>query len=155
VAKTVGLAQPIPLRRPTKGAPLVSGTILILGKSQAANAIAKQLWEEEYDVRRDPGLTQRFSAIMMSLEEVQSPSDLSQRVFETGTALRRLEANGRVISTLPDPNESTVATDASATATRHSVEGFTRSLGKEMRRGATTNGIVLADGVDMDSAPAQ
>src|SRR5699024_6046939 len=63
--------------------------------------------------------------------------------------------NGRVITILRDPNESTVATDASATATRHSVEGFTRSLGKEMRRGATTNSIVVADGVDMDSAPAQ
>ena len=155
VAKTVGLPQPIPLRRHTKGAPLVSGTILILGKSQAADAIAKQLWEEEYDVRRDPGLKQKFSAIIVALDEVQSPSDLSQLVLETGSALRGLEANGRVITILRDPNESTVATDASATATRHSVEGFTRSLGKEMRRGATTNGIVLADGVDMDSAPAQ
>src|SRR5699024_11477650 len=108
-----------------------------------ADAIAKQLWEEEYDVRRDPGLKQKFSAIIVALDEVQSPSDLSQLVLETGSALRGLEANGRVITILRDPNESTVATGASATATRHSGEGFARSLGKEMRRGASTNGSVV------------
>src|SRR5690625_6270261 len=35
------------------------------------------------------------------------------------------------------------------------IKGLTRSLGREMRRGATTNGIMLSDGVEMTAPAAQ
>lgn len=155
IAKTVGLPQPVPLRRHAQGDPLVTGPILILGHSASAETVAKHLWQEEYDVRRDVGLKQKFSAIIIALDELQHPKDLSATVLELGKALRRLDSNGRVITISRDPNAVSVATDASVLAARRGVEGLTRSLAKEMRRGATANGIVLGDNVDMTSASAQ
>lgn len=155
IAKTVGLPQPVPLRRHAQGGPLVTGPILILGHSASAETVAKHLWQEEYDVRRDVGLKQKFSAIIIALDELQHPKDLSATVLELGKALRRLDSNGRVITISRDPNAVSVATDASVLAARRGVEGLTRSLAKEMRRGATANGIVLGDNVDMTSASAQ
>lgn len=155
VAKTVGLPQPVPLRRHTQGDPLVTGSILVLGESASAETVAKHLWQEEYDVRRDVGLKQKFSAIIVALDEIQHPQDLSATVLELGQALRGLESNGRVITVFRDPDAASIATDASILAARRGVEGLTRSLAKEMRRGATANGIVLGDDVEMTSASAQ
>lgn len=155
IARTIGLPKPVPLRRYTKGDRLVDGPILVVGTSPAAEAVAKQLWADEYDVRRDPGLKQTFAAIIVALDDVTHPADLSERVREVGAALRGLEANGRVLTIFRDPEDPTVVTDASVVAARHGVEGFTRSLGKEMRRGATANGIQLADSVDMSAPSAQ
>lgn len=155
LAQTVGLPQPVPLRRHIPGDRLVTGAILVIGDSDAATAVAQQLWAEEYDVRRDAGLQQRFSAIIVALDDVQHPQDLSERVLTVGAALRRLEPNGRVITIFRDPHDSATQTASAVVAARHGVEGFTRSVAKEMRRGATTNGIVLGAGVTMNAPSAQ
>lgn len=155
IAKTIGLPQPVPLRRHTKGDRLVTGPILVLGTSAAADAAAKQLWQEDYDVRRDAGLKQNFAAIIVAFDEVQHPNDLSELALAIGSALRGLAPNGRVITIVRSPEDPAAGTEPDVVAARHGVEGLTRSLAKEMRRGATTNGIVLADGVDMTSPSAQ
>lgn len=155
LAETIGLPQPVPLRRHTKGDPLISGPILVVGDSPAANAIAKQLWADDYDVRRDPGLKQSFAGIILALDDASHPTELSDRVLEVSPALRGLQPNGRIITILRDPQDATATTDANIMAARHGIEGFTRSLAKEMRRGATTNGIVLAEGVEMTAPSAQ
>jgi 3-oxoacyl-[acyl-carrier protein] reductase len=155
LAKTAGLPQPVPLRRHNKGDRLITGPILVVGTSPAAEAVAKQLWAEDYDVRRDPGLKPSFAAIIVGFDDVTHPAELSDRVLEVGAALRGLQPNGRVITLLRDPEEAAVAGDANMAAARHGIEGLTRSLGREMRRGATTNGIVLSDGVDMTAPSAQ
>jgi len=155
IAKTIGLPQPVPLRRYHKGDRLVSGPILIVGQSEAADAVAKQLFAEEYDVRRDAGLKQQFSAIIVALDEISHPQDLSELVLEVGSALRNLQANGRVITIFRAAKDTSANTDPAVVAARSGVEGFTRSLAKEMRRGATTNGIVLANGVDMTAPSGQ
>lgn len=155
VAKTIGLPQPVPLRRHNKGDRLVTGPILVLGDTEAGDAMAKQLWEDQYDVRRDAGLKQKFSAIIVAFDDAGHPDDLSERVLKVGEALRRLEGNGRVITVFRDPEDPSVTSDPNTVAARNGVEAMTRSLGKEMRRGSTTNGIVLADGVDMTAPSAQ
>lgn len=155
LAKTVGLPQPVPLRRHTKGDRLVSGPILVVGDSPAAETAANLLWADDYDVRRDPGLKQAFAAIIVAFDDVANPAELSDRALEVGAALRGLQSNGRVVTIFRDPHDPAVATDANIAAARHGVEGLTRSLAKEMRRGATTNGIILADGADMSAPSAQ
>ena len=153
IAKTAGLPQPVPLRRHTPGDPLVTGPVLVLGSSAQADTVAKQLWQEHCDVRRDVGLKQKFSAIVVTLDDVQHPKELSDTVLQLGSALRQLASNGRIVTIFRDPNAKSDANDATALAARRGVEGFTRSLAKEMRRGATANGIVLGDDVQM-SAPS-
>ena len=153
VAKTIGLPRPVPLRRHTPGDRLVSGPILVIGDTEAGDAIAEQLWAENYDVRRDPGLKQKFSAIIVGFDDTAHPRDLSERVLQVSMALRGLEPNGRVITVFRDPQDPSVATEANIVAARHGVEGFTRSLAKEMRFGATANGIILGQEVTL-AAPA-
>lgn len=155
VAKTIGLPRPVPLRRHTPGDRLVSGPILVIGNTEAGDTIAEQLWAETYDVRRDPGLKQKFSAIIVALDDAAHPRDLSERVLQVSTALRGLEPNGRVITVFRDPEDPSVTADAGIVAARHGIEGFTRSLAKEMRSGATTNGIILGQEVTMAAPAAQ
>lgn len=155
VAKTIGLPRPVPLRRHTPGDRLASGPILVIGDTEAGDTIAEQLWAESYDVRRDPGLKQKFSALIVALDDTAHPRDLSERVLQVSTALRGLETNGRVITVFREPHDPSVATDANIVAVRHGIEGFTRSLAKEMRFGATTNGIILSQEVTMAAPAAQ
>ncbi|OAV59773.1 3-oxoacyl-ACP reductase [Enteractinococcus helveticum] len=155
VAKTIGLPRPVPLRRHTPGDRLASGPILVIGDTEAGDTIAEQLWAESYDVRRDPGLKQKFSALIVALDDTAHPRDLSERVLQVSTALRGLEPNGRVITVFREPQDPSVATDANIVAVRHGIEGFTRSLAKEMRFGATTNGIILSQEVTMAAPAAQ
>lgn len=155
IAKTVGLPQPVPLRRHTPGDRLVSGAILVLGDTPAGDEIARQLFSEDYDVRRDPGLKEKFAAIIVALDDLAHPRDFSARVLAAGEALRGLQANGRVITIFRDPNDPAAAKHPEVLAARLGVDGFTRSLGREMRRGATANGLILADGVDMSAPSAQ
>lgn len=155
IAQTVGLPQPVPLRRHTPGDRLVPGAILVLGDTPAGDEIAKQLFAEDYDVRRDPGLKEKFAAIIIAFDDLAHPRDFSDRVLAAGEALRGLQANGRVITIFRDPNDPTVAKHPEVLAARLGVDGFTRSLGREMRRGATANGLILADGVEMTAPSAQ
>lgn len=155
LAKTIGLPRPTPLRRHTKGDRLAAGPILVIGDTDAGNTVAKQLWAEAYDVRRDPGLKQKFSAIIVAFDDVTHPEGLSARVMQVSSALRGLEANGRVVTIFRSPQDPSAASEASIGAVRYGIEGFTRSLAKEMRFGSTTNGIVLGDDVTMAAPAAQ
>ena len=155
VAKTIGLPRPVPLRRHTPGDRLVSGPILVIGDTPAGEIIAKQLWAETYDVRRDPGLKQKFSAIIVAFDDATQPSDLSERVMQVSAALPGLKPNGRVITVFQDPHDAADSNNANNVAVRHGIEGFTRSLAKEMRFGSTTNGIILGQDVTMAAPAAQ
>jgi len=126
----------------------------VIGNTEAGDTVAEHLWAEEYDVRRDPGLKQRFAAIIVALDDVNHPEELSERVLQLGSTLRGLDPNGRVITIFRDPQSKTPA-DPQTSAARHGIEGFTRSLAKEMRAGSTTNGIVLGDDVTMAAPAAQ
>jgi 3-oxoacyl-[acyl-carrier protein] reductase len=79
------------------------------------------------------------------------PTQASQRVLATAGMLRDLLPSGRVITV------SRAATDDDApavAAARAGVDGFVRSLGKELRAGATANGVVLTDGADVAGVSA-
>lgn len=153
VASTLGLPQPVALRRYTPGEALATGPVLVIGESEGANAIAGWLVDHRVDVRRDPGLKEKFSAILVVLDEAQRPEEVSAPLRTAGAALRRLGSCGRVIVVARDA-ESTDTAAPAYRATHRGIAGATRSMAQEMRRGATANGILLADGVSASSASA-
>ncbi|BDZ41573.1 3-oxoacyl-ACP reductase [Paraoerskovia sediminicola] len=61
-------------------------------------------------------------------------------MLAVGANLRRLAAGGRVVTISHAATDGDTPTVA---ATRHGVTGFLRSLAKELRKGATANGIQL------------
>ncbi|MDO8150381.1 3-oxoacyl-ACP reductase [Isoptericola sp. b408] len=150
LATKLGLPRPALLRRYRAGEPLTVGPVLVVsdGASKAdADALAQTLLGWDLDVRRDPGDDVRFGAVVLVLTETARPGDASEAVLATGSVLRRLAGNGRVVTV----SRAAAEGDAPAlSAARNAVDGFLRSLAKELRGGATGNGIVLTDDAAVD-----
>jgi len=148
LAKKLGLPRPAPLRRHRPGDPLLTGPVLVLGKGADADAVAALLsgpWD--LDVHRHAH-DARYAAVLLVLTEVTHPDDLAAPVLEAAGTLKTLARGARVV-TLSRP-----ATDQDApalAAARQGVDGLLRSLAKELRGGATGNGLVLADGVGVEA----
>ena len=143
IAKRLGLPQPVALRRHEPGRPLIEGPVLVQGSTGGADDLAAALLAWNLDVRRHAIPKEKLGAIILVLDELAHPGDLEKPVLTAATSLRDLAPNGRVI-TLSRTADS--ATEPAAAAARQGVDGLLRSLAKELRAGATGNGIVLADG---------
>ncbi|GAB3099961.1 3-oxoacyl-ACP reductase [Isoptericola nanjingensis] len=151
LAKKLGLPRPAILRRFRAGDPLTVGPVLVVSDDAStgdADRIAQVLLGWGLDVRRQPSDDARWGAVLLVLTETRRPTDVSAAVLATGSVLRRLATNGRVVTV------SRAAADGDApalAAARNGVDGFLRSLAKELRAGATGNGIVLTGGAAVDS----
>ncbi|WP_182112840.1 MULTISPECIES: 3-oxoacyl-ACP reductase [unclassified Actinotalea] len=157
IAKQLGLPRPAVLRRHDPAAPLVPGPVLVVpdaGAEADADAIAEQLLAWDLDVHRHPtGDADRFGAIVLVLTHVAAPADLTQPMLSVAPAVKRLAPGGRVVVVSREPGEPG-AVAAPVAAARQGVDGMLRSLAKELRGGATGNGIVLAEGVDVTAPSA-
>lgn len=144
VARKLGLPQPVMLRRYYPGQSLVPGPILVQGSSGGADELASALLSWDLDVRRHAVPREKLSAIILVLDELDRPEDLERPVLSAAASVRDLASNARVVTVSRTPAS---APTPAAAAARQGVDGLLRSLAKELRAGATANGIVLADGV--------
>ncbi|AJT40917.1 3-oxoacyl-ACP reductase [Psychromicrobium lacuslunae] len=144
LAKKLGLPQPAILRRFDPTQPLISGPVLVIGSSAGADDLAHALLDWQLDVRRVATPKQKLGAIILVLDELADPTELSEPIRTAGASLRDLSPNARLV-TISRP--ATADQEPAMAAARNGVDGILRSLAKELRAGATGNGIVLADGV--------
>jgi 3-oxoacyl-[acyl-carrier protein] reductase len=148
IARTLGLPQPVVLRRHTPGQPLIEGPVLVQGAGHGADELASTLLSWDLDVRRHAVPKEKLGAIILVLDELARPEDLEKPVLTAAASLRDLAPNSRVITvsrTAADTDHPAVA------AARQGVDGLLRSLAKELRAGATGNGILLAGGAGTTS----
>lgn len=151
LAKRLGLPQPAILRRYNPGAPLIEGPVLVLGQGAGSDDVAKVLLDWHQDVRRHATPKEKLGAIVVVLDELGHPEQLSAPMLAVGGALRDLNKNARIV-TISRP---ALSSDAPAVAAaRNGVDGIVRSVAKEQRAGATANGILLANGIAADSPSA-
>lgn len=161
VAKRLGLPQPVELRRYRAGEPLLPGPALLVGSGPSVQAIAAALEGWGIEVRLDGSpeavapragddgaRAPKLGAIVVVLDTVQRPEDLSAPVLAVGRALRSLGQSGRVVTV---SRRASTQDEPGVAAARQGVEGILRSLAKELRSGATGNGILLAEGVAADA----
>ncbi|VXB31293.1 3-oxoacyl-(acyl-carrier protein) reductase [Arthrobacter sp. 9AX] len=151
VAKRLGLPQPAVLRRYRPGQPLITGPIVVQGNTPGADNLAAELLSWDLDVRRHAVPKEKLGAIIVVLDDVARPEDLGKPVLAAAASLRDLGPGGRII-TVSRP-ASDAATPAQAAA-RQGVDGLLRSLAKELRAGATGNGLLLAPNVETTSPGA-
>ena len=151
LAKKLGLPQPVVLRRHQPGDPLVKGPVLVQGSGSGADELAATLLSWDLDVRRHAVPREKLGAIILVLDEAARPEDLEKPVLAAAASLRDLAGNARVVTISRDAAE---AADPAAAAARQGIDGLLRSLAKELRAGATGNGIVLADGTRTTSPSA-
>ena len=161
LAQQLGLPRPAVLRRHRPGQPLLDGPALVLGTGPDADAIASLLsspaggtaptgdepavldgWDLE--VHRTPSPDERYAAVVLVLTDVTHPEDLTEPVLAAASTLKRLRPHARVVTV----SRPALDSDAPAVAAaRQGVDGFLRSLAKELRAGATANGLVVAEPV--------
>jgi 3-oxoacyl-[acyl-carrier protein] reductase len=148
LVKNLGLPSPTPLERWRDGAPLVDGTVLVGGSGRLAAALpgvldglgitAATMLEEDARAKAlvfdATGITD--STQLVALQEFFTP------------LMRRLETCPRVL-VLGTPPELVSGPERVA---QRALEGFTRSLGKEIGRGGTVQLVYVAP--DADDATA-
>ena len=147
----LGLPQPVELRRHTPGDPVLHGSVLVLGDTPAAQAARTILAAWGLEVADAPREGARHVGVVACFDGVRAPGDLGETALQIGGALRSLTSSSRVVTVSEDP---AAATDPSVRAARQGVQGLTRSLAQEMRRGGTANGIVLGEGVPLTAPGA-
>ncbi|MEO5780341.1 MULTISPECIES: 3-oxoacyl-ACP reductase [Arthrobacter] len=148
LAQRLGLPQPVILRRHRPDAPLVDGPVLVQGSTRGADELAAALLAWNLDVRRHAVPKEKLCAIILVLDELAHPDDLAEPVLTAAGSLRDLAPNARFISV---SRTAASAADPAAAAARQGVDGLLRSLAKELRAGATANGVLLGDDAETTS----
>jgi 3-oxoacyl-[acyl-carrier protein] reductase len=145
LAKNLGLPNPVKLERYEEGAPLVSGTVVVGGKGRLSPTVINML--DDLGIANVTTTTpeERYKGLVFDATGIESSADLVelQRFFTP--LMRSLEHNPRVV-VLGTPPEMT--NSAEERIAQRALEGFTRSLGKEIGRGGTTQLVYVAPAAD-------
>ena len=147
LASTLGLPQPVPLRRYTPGAPLLEGPVLAggHGDTPALAALRDGLAEDGVDLLDTVPEEGRLGGVVVDLSAAEGPEDLDALRATLAPARKRLRRCARVVVVGRDPERAGTVAQRSA---RRALEGITRSVGKELRAGATANLVLVADGCE-------
>jgi 3-oxoacyl-[acyl-carrier protein] reductase len=166
VSKQVGLPSPVKLERYERGQPVVTGPVLLgaAPDGRLAPAITKVLAAVEAEVHtlmddtlRNAAADAGLDAGIFNPEAPREDDTFKALVFDaTGIAtveqlrkawaffhptIRRIEASGRAIVLATPPED---APDPQAAVAQRALEGLTRSMAKEVRKGSTAQLIYVA-----------
>ncbi len=144
LAKSLGLPNPVPLERYRPGAPLVDGTVLVTGDGRLAKPVAGALEGLGVTVAAQRAEGQRYKGIVLDASGIDSSTRLVALQEALTPVLRSLERCPRVV-VLGTPPESMTGGERVA---QRALEGFTRSLGKEIGRGGTVQLVYVAPGAE-------
>ena len=143
LAKQLGVPQPQPLRRYKAGEPALAGPLLIGGEGRVAEPLRAAL-ADDYDlVGNNVGgrWADSFGGLLFDATGITKPEQLKQLHEFFTPVLRNLAANSRVVVVGTTPDETDSIDERIA---QRALEGFTRSLGKELQRGATIGLVYLS-----------
>lgn len=144
LVKNLGLPAPMKLERYVDGAPLVDGTVLVGGRGRLAESLPGLLDTLGIASAETAGDGERFKGLVFDATGITTSADLvALRDFFT-PVLRSLESCPRVV-VLGTPPELLEGPERVA---QRALEGFTRSLGKEIGRGGTVQLVYVAEGAE-------
>ncbi|MBJ7331274.1 MAG: 3-oxoacyl-ACP reductase [Solirubrobacteraceae bacterium] len=165
VAKRVGLPQPTALDRYSPGQPVVDGEVLVGGApgGRLFGAIAQTLKDADVsvatsldgDVRNaaaDAGLDasvfnpeaaggRRFKGLVFDATGIKDSTELVELQKFFHPVASKVKSSGRVVVLGTPPDDTSSPREYTA---QRALEGFTRSFGKEVGRGATVQLIYVA-----------
>ncbi|CCH35588.1 3-oxoacyl-ACP reductase [Actinosynnema sp. NPDC047251] len=158
VVGKLGLPDPHPLRRHSPGRPPLDGPVLLGGRGRLVEPVRATLGSIGLDVTTDPtertdtaGRTdttqrteaaERPAALVFDATGIEKVEDLRDLHTFFHPSIRSLGPCGRVV-VLGTPPASAVSRIA-----QRALEGFTRSVGKELKRGGTAQLVYVAEGAE-------
>ena len=145
IARQLGLPQPVALERHCPGAPVICGRVL--SGAASGGRLGRELAGVLDQIKAErAGAEGPAKALLFDATGISNSTELVelQRFFYPSVG--RLQRNGRVIVLGTPPAEA--GSTRAATAQR-ALEGFTRSLGKEVGgRGATVQLALVSPGAE-------
>jgi 3-oxoacyl-[acyl-carrier protein] reductase len=170
VAKRAGLPRPVALERHSPGDPVIRGRVL-LGAAPGAARLVEPLARVLHDAHAETATSleepvrsaaaaarldaavfnadapgdHRFKALVFDATGIADSTQLVALQGFFHPTIRRIETSGRVIVLGTPPRACATAREATA---QRALEGFTRSLGKEVGRGATVQLVEVAPGAE-------
>ena len=148
LAKQLGVPQPEELRRYRPGQPPLNGSLLIGGSGRVVEPLRAALADDYDVVSNNIGgrWADKFGGLVFDATGINEPSGLKELYEFFTPVLRNLGPSGRVVVIGITPTETATPHEQ---IVQRALEGFTRSLGKELQRGATVSLVYLA----ADAAP--
>lgn len=144
LVKNLGLPSPAKLERYAAGAPLVKGTVLVGGRGRLAESLGGLLGELDITSTDTAPAGSRFKGLVFDATGLTSTADLVALQEFFTPVLRSLENNPRVV-VIGTPPEQLKGAERVA---QRALEGFTRSLGKEIGKGGTVQLVYVAEGFE-------
>ncbi|MDD4866384.1 MAG: 3-oxoacyl-ACP reductase [Mycobacterium sp.] len=142
LARQLGIPQSETLRRYRPGEPPLAGSLLIGGEGRVVEPVRAALAQDYDVVGNNIGgrWADRFGGLVFDATGIAEPAGLTKLHEFFAPVLRNLGHSARVVvvGTTPDaaaPHERIA---------QRALEGFTRSLGKELRHGATVALVYLS-----------
>ncbi|RVW01329.1 3-oxoacyl-ACP reductase [Rhodococcus xishaensis] len=142
IAKQTGLPQPEKLRRYKAGEPPLAGPILLGGKGRLVEPIRELLSDYPTAQPHDD----RYGALVFDATGIGQVSELAQLFEFFQPVIRNLTACARVVVLGTTPESASSVDEQIA---QRALEGFTRSVGKEIKHGSTAQLVYVSP----DAAP--
>ncbi len=139
VARQVGLPNPVPLERYERGQGVITGPVLLGAAggggrlADAAASVLGTLGAEVFSPESAP-TAQTFKALVFDASGIGDSEALRDAWNFFSPAIRRIRTCGRVIVLCTPPQSCQGRDEAIA---QRALDGLVRSIGKEIRRGAT------------------
>ncbi len=145
LAKNLGLPNPVALERYQAGSPLVDGTVVRGGDGRLGDVLVTALDDLGIAGVEKAEADQKYKGLVFDATGITSPGELVelQRFFTP--LLRSLTPCARVV-VIGTPPEATNSDDERVA--QRALEGFTRSLGKEMLKGGTAQLVYVHPAAD-------
>ena len=144
IAGRVGLPQPTQLERQETGAPVISGAVLSGGAPRLR--LGKRLEQVlgEIGAAKPETSSSAVKALVFDATGIADSTELVelQRFFHP--SVKRVARTGRVVVLGTPP----AGLPARAATAQRALEGFTRSLGKEIGRGVAVQLVYVAEGAE-------
>jgi 3-oxoacyl-[acyl-carrier protein] reductase len=144
VASRLGLPKSTPLRRYEPGQALLAGPALIGAApgGRLRSTVAGVLRDAGAEVRPAAGDdAERYGAVVFDASGIATSEDLHELYAFFHPAIRRVASSGRVLVLGTAPEDASSPREATA---QRALEGFVRSVGKEVGGGATAQLLYVA-----------
>ena len=150
VVKAIGLPQPAEIERHEPGKPVVDGPVLLGATDggrleEPVREVLRSIGAHVVTESEPEGEGPRYAALVYDATGIDTSARLRALYDFFHPVIRSVAPSGRVI-VLTTPPES--CDGFAASTAQRAVEGFVRSIGKEVGRGATANLVEVEPGAE-------